>query len=118
MLRAVLTLFASLLVGQALVRATELPLPGAVLGLLVLLIALVRWRGPDASLRNVSGLLLHNMSVLFVPAAVGLMTQMPALQRDLWPIAVAIPVSTVLGMIVTGWVMARLADAGGSHGND
>jgi holin-like protein len=118
MLRAVLILFAGLLLGQTLVRATGLPLPGAVVGLLALLIAFV-WRGgPDAHLRSVSGALLHNMSVLFVPAGVGLMTQMSALRRDLWPIAVAIPVSTILGMIVTAWVMTRLAGTGGMHDDD
>lgn len=118
MLRAILILFASLLLGQMFVRATGLPLPGAVVGLLVLLIAFVWRQGPDVDLRSVSSSLLQNMSVLFVPAGVGLMTQMSALRRDLWPIAVAIPVSTILGMIVTAWVMTRLAGTEGAHNDN
>ncbi len=88
--------------------ATGIPLPGSVIGLLILLLVLILKGGPSSGLRSLSSVLLHNMSVLFVPAGVGLMTQLPALQRDLWPILVAITVSTTLGMAVTAVIMHLL----------
>jgi len=115
-LKAVLTLCLCVFAGEIINLATHIPLPGAVIGLVLLLLYLIFRRGPDDGLRKVSSLLLQNMTVLFVPAGVGLMTQLPALEKDLWPIAVAITVSTILGMFVTASLMhlinkARRSDA-------
>jgi len=105
MLKAILTLFACLAVGNAINRLTGLPLPGGVIGL-VLMLAILIWRGgPDQPLKHVSHALLQNMTVLFVPAGVGLMTQLPTLKQNALPIGIAIVVSTVLGMAVTAIIM-------------
>ena len=53
--------------------------------------------------------LLRHLSLLFVPAGVGIVTQLDALARDWKAIVAAILVSTVLGLAVTGWVMQRLS---------
>ena len=47
-----------------------------------------------------------------MPAGVGIVTQLDALQRDWLPILVAILVSTVAGLAVTGWLMQRLGRPG------
>lgn len=76
------------LIGEVIVRGLGLPLPGPVLGLLLLLITLlardrfvVMARGPlrDNGVENVSkGLLLH-LSLLFVPAGVGVVQKLELL---------------------------------------
>jgi len=104
-LKAFLTLCLCVFAGEILHLVTHVPLPGAVIGLVLLLIYLVIRRGPDPELHKVSSALLQNMTVLFLPAGVGLMTQLPALEKDLWPIGVAIAVSTILGMFVTAGLM-------------
>jgi holin-like protein len=86
-----------------------------VVGLLLLFVGLiVRGRNGtpvDPSLRSTAQGLLSNLSLLFVPAGVGVVTQLGVLGANLVSIAVSLLVSTVLGLLVTGWVMQRLSAA-------
>jgi holin-like protein len=53
--------------------------------------------------------LLSNLSLLFVPAGVGVMTHAKLLGRELVPITVSLVVSTLLTIAVTALVMKWLA---------
>jgi holin-like protein len=113
MLRALTLLVVCQFVGEVAAGAVALPVPGPVIGLLLLLGLLVgnrRWRGrePGAGLRETAGALLGNLELLFVPAGVGVVTQLPALAHAAVPVIVSILVSTLLGLLVTGVVMQRL----------
>ncbi len=108
-LRALTVLVACQLAGEVAARALSLPLPGPVLGLLLLLGVLAVRGGPDAAMRETSGGLLRHLSLLFVPAGVGVVTQLDALRQDWLAIGVALVVSTALGLAVTGLVMQRLS---------
>ena len=79
------------------------------LGLVLLFAVLAARGGPDAELRDTSNGLLRYLSLLFVPAGVGIVTQLDALARDWVAILASILVSTALSMLVTGWVMQRLS---------
>lgn len=110
MLNALTTLVLCQFLGEIVARGVGLPLPGPVLGLLLLLAWLVvRDRAPDPALRQTGGWLLQHFGLLFVPAGVGVMTQLGVIRAAWLPLLVAIPVSTFLGLVVTGWVMQRLA---------
>jgi holin-like protein len=109
-LNALTVLIICQFVGEVVARFLSLPLPGPVLGLVLLLgILLLRRKPPDPDLRQTSGWLLSHFGLLFVPAGVGIVTQIDVLRQSWLPLLVAIPVSTFLGLIVTGWVMQRLA---------
>ncbi len=95
--------------GEVVARSAGLPLPGPVIGLVILLVGLIVRHGPDDDLRDTSGGLLRHLSLLFVPAGVGIVTQLDALARDWAAIFVAIVVSTALGLAVTAGLMQRLA---------
>jgi holin-like protein len=56
-------------------------------------------------LRDTSQGLLKYFGVLFVPAGVGVVTELQELRQNALAIAVAIPVSTLLGLVVTGMLM-------------
>lgn len=109
MLNALTLLIICQFTGEVIARAASLPLPGPVIGLVLLLGGLVlRGRTPDPELSATGGWLLRNFGLLFVPAGVGVITQLDVLGANFVALLVAIPVSTFLGLVVTGWVMQRL----------
>ena len=112
-----LTLFTLLLVcqlaGEILVIATGLPLPGPVIGMLLLFIGLLVRGGIPQGLEKMAGALLSNLSLLFVPAGVGVMLHADLLGREVLPIALSLVFSTLITLIVTGWVMQRLGRRSG-----
>lgn len=109
MLRALTVLVLCQFAGEVVARAAGLPLPGPVIGLVLLLVILVARRGPDAPLRDTANGLLRHLSLLFVPAGVGIVTQLHALAQDWLAILVAVLVSTTLALVVTGLLMQRLS---------
>lgn len=101
MIRAMCILLLCQLAGEMLVRLTAIPVPGPVAGMVLLLGAFV-WRGgaPD-DLRAASRGLLLNLSLLFVPAGVGIMIHLDRVRLE-WPIlAGALFVSTLVTALVT-----------------
>lgn len=110
MIRAWFILLACQLVGEALRMATGVPLPGPVIGMLLLAGALLlarRGKAPadESALDHLSGQLIRHMGLLFVPAGVGIIAQADLLRAQWLPIAAALAGSTVLGLLVTALVM-------------
>ncbi len=109
MVRAIVVLLLCQLVGTVVQEGTGLPVPGPVLGLL-LLMSLLLWRGgPSKELQETANGFLRYFGLLFVPAGVGVVTELQVLQANALAIAIAIPVSTILGLVVTGLLMQRLS---------
>jgi holin-like protein len=111
MIEALTFLLLAQLLGEVAVRALAVPVPGPVVGMAAMA-AILAWRGIPAALRDVSGTLLRNLSLLFVPAGVGIVRQAGVL-ADYWlALLLAIAVSTVLTLTVTVltfvWVARRL----------
>jgi holin-like protein len=75
--------------------------PGPVVGMALLFVLLVWRRGPDAGLDATGTTLLRNLSLLFVPAAVGIVQQGDVLSQFGLPLIAALLVSTVLTLLVT-----------------
>ncbi len=111
-----LILLAFLTMGRTLQAWSHAPLPGAVIGIALIaagLVALEFWR-PVAARRSATLLvppsrwLISHLGLLFVPAGVGIMTQMDLLRHQWLPIVAALFVSTLVGLAVTAWLMQRL----------
>jgi holin-like protein len=97
--------------GEALSRLAEIPVPGPVLGMALLLVALLaRGRASDSLTVCADGLAKH-LSLLFVPAGAGVMLHIAQIEAEWLPIAVAIAVSTVLAIasaaITFQWLARR-----------
>jgi len=93
--------------GEVLARSLSLPFPGPVVGMLLLLLAL-RWplvREPVAACADA---LLQHLSLLFVPAAVGVMQHLQRLGDEALAIGVALVASTLVCMAVSAWTMVWL----------
>lgn len=91
-------------IGEVLSRGLSLPLPGPVIGMILLLLALgsVRVRDPVS---RCADFLLSHLSLLFVPVAVGVMAYMPLLRQYGLRLLVVLVVSTWIGLIVTVLVL-------------
>ncbi|BAI72866.1 holin [Azospirillum sp. B510] len=96
------------LAGELAARLLHLPVPGPVLGMLLLFGGLLLRGGvPTAVEETASGLLRH-LSLLFVPAGVGVMVHVGRLETEALPIIVALCGSTLIGIAVTAKLMAFL----------
>ena len=84
----------------------HLPLPGPVIGMALLAVALLlRRRGPGPGLQTTADGLLAWLGLLFVPAGVGVVANGALLRASWMPITVALVVSTVSTLAATGVVM-------------
>jgi len=115
-LHALALLLAFQLIGEAATFALALPVPGPVLGMTLLLGALALRRDLLARLRPTTSTLLTHLSLLFVPAGVGVMVHGARLAEEGLAIVVAMVVSTVLALAATALtVRALLRDDGRSE---
>ena len=104
MVRQCAVLFGCLALGEWIVSLTGVTLPSSIIGMLLLTLFLkVGW----VKLKWVQGLsdfLVSNLGFFFVPPGVALMLYFDVIEAEFWPIVIATVVSTVLVLVVTGWV--------------
>ena len=108
MLAAFTLLLVYQLVGEIVVVALGLPIPGPVIGMAMLFVTLIARGAVSEDLRQTSNSLLRHLSLLFVPAGVGVMAHLGRLTDEWWPIAVSLVVSTLVTIAVTAVVMRAL----------
>ena len=96
------------LAGEVAVQAFSLPIPGPVAGMLLLYAMLsVRGSAPGSLARTANGL-LSQLSLLFVPAGVGIMAQLALLRQEWVAIVATLAASTTVTVLVTGFTMRWL----------
>lgn len=101
MIEALAWLLSFQLAGETLVVLLDVPLPGPVIGLTLMAAALALRPDLLARLRTTAMTLLQHLSLLFVPAGVGVMVHAERLAREGVAVMIAIVVSTVLAIVVT-----------------
>lgn len=113
MLESLTILLVFQLAGEAISRGFDLPVPGPVIGFILLLGALRLRAGVPEQLRVTATGLLRHFSLLFVPAGTGVMVHLSRLRDEWLPISVALIVSTLLTIactaLVMNWLMRRFA---------
>lgn len=87
----------------------DLPIPGAVIGLGLLLVVLACVPQLEQLLAPTADPLLRHMGLLIIPAAVGLMALGPLLLREGAALALILVVSTVLTGLVAALSYGRRA---------
>jgi holin-like protein len=97
--------------GEVLARLGHLPLPGPVLGML-LLAGLLAWPRVRAPVQAAAEGLLAHLSLLFVPVGVGVMTHLALLSQYGMRIALALVLSTWIGLAVAALVLRALLRPG------
>ena len=104
MVRQCAVLFGCLALGELVVYLTGVKLPSSIIGMLLLASFLklgwvkLKW------VQGLSDFLVANLGFFFVPSGVALMLYFDIIEAQFWPIVVASVVSTLLVLVVTGWV--------------
>ncbi|EDM48090.1 CidA/LrgA family protein [Marinobacter algicola] len=93
------------LVGEVTVRLLSLPIPGPVLGMVMLFLTLMIRGATPEPLENASSALLSHLSLLFVPAGVGMMSHFGRIADEWLPITLALFLSTIITMVATAGIM-------------
>ena len=108
MLGALTVLLVFQLIGEVIVQLAALPIPGPVIGLLLLFLTLCARGSLAAPLRDTANGILQHLSLLFVPAGVGVMVHFARIAGEWLPILAAVLVSTALAIAVSALVMQAL----------
>lgn len=91
-------------IGEVLARGFSLPLPGPVLGL-ILLVPALRFALVREPVAECADFLLSHLSLLFIPVGVGVMTHLTLLSQYGGRMLVVIALSTWIGLAVTALVL-------------
>ena len=119
MIEAIATLLVYQLIGETLAYAFALPVPGPVIGLALLLVTLAFRPTLLARIRTTAATLLSHLSLLFVPAGVGVMVHFARLSDEGVAIVAAVVGSTLLAIVATAataaWLIGRAERSPGAR---
>ena len=89
-------------------RAIHLPIPGSVIGLIVLALLIETRVLPLALVRSAAELLVRHLALLYVPGGVALLAYWGAVRHDLVAISAAALASLLGVLLVVGHVVQRM----------
>lgn len=116
MLEALTLILVCQLAGEVTVLFTGIPVPGPVLGMLLLLGWLFLRGGVPESVGRVADTLLAHLSLLFVPAGVGILVHWERMRGQWAAILAALVIGTLVTLAITAWTMATMARLLGRRG--
>lgn len=96
------------MLGELLSFVFSLPIPGSVIGMVILTLALRFSLVKADKLKVGSDVLLKNMSLLFVPPGVGLILYLDLIWSELIPIFVSYLLSTCIVLWTSAFIVERL----------
>jgi putative effector of murein hydrolase LrgA (UPF0299 family) len=100
---AVLLLFQCL--GEGMVFLLGWPIPGPVVGMILLFVALLLWPPLQQRIEAAASELLSHLSLLFVPAGVGIVAAAASGSGHWLAIIASLVVSTLLTLAVTAFIL-------------
>ncbi len=115
MIRALTLILLCQLAGEATARALLLPVPGPVLGMAVLWALMSASTALAALVRPVGEGILRHLSLLFVPAGVGVVGHLQTLGPQALGLGVAIVISTALAIAAGALAFVAVARMTGSQ---
>ena len=116
MLRSIFIIFFFQLLGETLKKIFEIRIPGPVIGLVLLLIALIFLKRFKTTYINnlkkdvisTSSYILTYLSLLFVPIGVGVVMHFSYLENNLSKVLFIVFVSTILTISITAFLMEKI----------
>lgn len=99
---------AVVLLGDVISVALDLPVPGAVLGLLVVTVWFVARGAPDPAAARLFDAVIPHAPILFVLAGAGVIANLDTIAGGLVAILLVITLGTAVAMVATGLVLQGL----------
>ncbi|MDT2741721.1 CidA/LrgA family protein [Lactococcus garvieae] len=97
-----LIIFGFSFVGDTLSNSLHLPVPGSILGMIFLFLALQFKVLKFTDVDEVGSFLINNMTILFLPAGVGIMAKWSLISNFWWQIAVIVLLALIVNIFVLG----------------
>lgn len=97
-----LIIFGFSFVGDTLSNSLHLPVPGSILGMIFLFLALQFKVLKFTDVDEVGSFLINNMTILFLPAGVGIMAKWSLISDFWWQIAVIVLLALIVNVFVLG----------------
>lgn len=107
--REALIILGIYLVGEFLSTSLHLPIPGNILGMIILFILLCTKVVKVDNISNVTNFLLDHLAFFFIPAGVGLMASMGIIKSTWWQLLVVCLSTTVIIIGVTGIIVQAIS---------
>ena len=89
-------------IGEALNYMIPLPIPGSIYGMVLLFVLLCLGVVKISQVKRVGKLLLDIMPILFIPSAVGIISEMDEIKEIWLQVIITTIVTTIITMVVTG----------------
>jgi holin-like protein len=93
------------IIGESISLLLNLPIPGAVLGMVMMLICLILKYGLIEEVRPTANILLAHLALLFVPAGIGIIRQTERITSEWLAITLVIVLGTAITMLVTAFTI-------------
>jgi holin-like protein len=104
-LDSILILLVYQLAGEIAVRLLGIPIPGPVLGMVLLFGSMLVFRPAAERVEKTGAALLENLGLLFVPAGVGVVMYLSLIGTEWLPITASLILSTMVAILVTAGIM-------------
>lgn len=101
MIKGILLLLVFQFLGEAIAKLLTLKIPGAIIGLLLLLCFLLLRKQSFKSLDSAVAFLLKYLVLFIIPAALGVVTQIDVISKELLAILVSITIGTILSLALS-----------------
>lgn len=108
MLKGIIILLVFQFLGECISKLFELLVPGPVIGMVLLLIFLIIRKSSFKSLDNAVFIHLRYLPLLFIPAAMGIITQADVISKEFWAISISLLVGTIIALAFTAKLMDYL----------
>jgi Putative effector of murein hydrolase LrgA len=107
--REALIIFGIYLLGEFISSMLHLPIPGNILGMIILFILLYTKVIKVESISNITNFLLDHLAFFFIPAGVGLMTSLGIIKATWWQLLLVCILTTIIIIGVTGIVVQAIS---------
>lgn len=107
--REALIILGIYLVGEFLSTSLHLPIPGNILGMVILFVLLCTKVVKVDNISTVTNFLLDHLAFFFIPAGVGLMASMGIIKSTWWQLLVVCLSTTVIIIGVTGIIVQAIS---------